>query len=123
MPRIILASESDLGAGRIYQVAFSGDPWKDPRLSDVVAVLAPLGIFASHQPALFAGSDVDDLRSAGVPVMRFSQDDRYYFDTHHSADDTLNKVDPADLNQNVAAWAALIYMVAESGVVLNAGNP
>jgi hypothetical protein len=123
IPKIVLASESDLGAGRIYQVAFSGDPWKDPRLSDVVAVLAPLGIFASHQPASFAGSDVDDLRSAGVPVMRFSQDDRYYFDTHHSADDTLNKIDAGDLNQNVAAWAALIYMVAESGVVLNAGNP
>ena len=123
LPKIILASESDLGAGRIYQVAFSGDPWKDPRLADLVAALAPLGIFASRQPAIFAGSDVEDLRSVGVPVMRFSQDDRYYFDTHHSADDTLNKVDRADLNQNVAAWAALIYMVAESGVVLNARNP
>lgn len=123
LSKIMLASESDLGAGRIYQVAFSGDPWTDPRLVDLAAVLAPLGIFASRQPATFAGSDVEDLRSAGVPVMRFSQDDRYYFDTHHSADDTLNKIDRADLNQNVAAWAALIYMVAENGVVLHARDP
>jgi Zn-dependent M28 family amino/carboxypeptidase len=123
LTKFIVASESDLGAGRIYQVAFSGDSWKDPRLTDLVAVLAPLGIFASRQPAIFAGSDVEDLRSSGVPIMRFSQDDRYYFDTHHSADDTLNKIDPADLNQNVAAWAALIFWIAESGVVLDARNP
>jgi len=123
LPKIILASESDLGAGRIYQVAFSGDPWADPRLLEIAAVLAPLGIFASRQPATFAGSDVEDLRSASVPVMRFSQDDRHYFDTHHSADDTLNKIDRADLSQNVAAWAALIYMVAENGVVLRARDP
>lgn len=122
LTRTVLASESDLGAGRIYQVAFSGDPWSDSRLVDLAAVLAPLGIFVSRQPASFAGTDVEDLRTAGVPVMRFSQDDRYYFDTHHSADDTLNKIDRDDLNQNVAAWASLIYVVAESGVVLNARN-
>jgi len=97
--------------------------WADPRLLEIAAVLAPLGIFASRQPATFAGSDVEDLRSASVPVMRFSQDDRHYFDTHHSADDTLNKIDRADLSQNVAAWAALIYMVAENGVVLRARDP
>jgi len=123
LPKVMLASESDLGAGRIYQVAFSGDPWSDPRLADVDAVLAPLGIVASRQPATFAGSDVEDLRSAGAPVMRFSQDDRYYFDTHHSADDTVNKIDRVDLNQNVAAWAALVYMIVENGVVFHARNP
>jgi Zn-dependent M28 family amino/carboxypeptidase len=121
--KTVLASESDLGAGRVYQVAFSGDPWSDPRLADLAPVLAPLGIFVNRQAATFAGSDVEDLRAAGVPVMRFSQDDRHYFDTHHSADDTLDKVDRGDLNQNVAAWAALLYIVAESGVVLRAPSP
>jgi Zn-dependent M28 family amino/carboxypeptidase len=121
--RIVVASESDLGAARIYQVAFSGDPWRDPRLIDLAAVLAPLGIFVSRQPASFAGTDVEDLRAAGVPVMRFSQDDRHYFDIHHSADDTLNNIDRADLHQNVAAWAALLYVIAESGVVLRARDP
>jgi Zn-dependent M28 family amino/carboxypeptidase len=115
---IVLASESDLGSARIYQVALSSDAWADQRLIDAAAVLAPLGILADQQPATFAGSDVEDLKMAGVPVMRFSQDARHYFDTHHSADDTLNKVDRADMNQNVAAWAALLYIVAESGIVL-----
>jgi hypothetical protein len=115
---VVLASESDLGAGRIYQAAFSTDVSNDPRIADLATVLAPLDIFVSRQAATFAGTDVEDLRMAGIPVVRFSQDDRYYFDTHHSADDTLNKVSRADLNQNVAAWAALVYLIAESGVVL-----
>ena len=118
MPNVVLASESDLGSGRIYQVALSNDRWNDPRLSDLATVLAPLGITVNRQPTNFAGTDVEELRTAGAPVMRFSQDARRYFDTHHSADDTLNKVDRADLNQNVAAWAALLYVVAETGIVL-----
>lgn len=118
LANVVLASESDLGAGRIYQAAFSTDVSNDPRIADLATVLAPLDIFVSRQAATFAGTDVEDLRMAGVPVVRFSQDDRYYFDTHHSADDTLNKVSRADLNQNVAAWAALVYLIAESGVVL-----
>jgi hypothetical protein len=118
LANVILASESDLGAGRVHQLAFSSDMSSDPHLAELGAVLAPLDIYVSHQPANFAGTDVEDLRRAGVPVMRFTQDSRRYFDTHHSADDTLDKLDRADLNQNVAAWAALLYVVAESGMVL-----
>jgi hypothetical protein len=119
LANVILASESDLGAGRIHQVAFSSDVSRDPRLADLAAVLSPLGIFVSRQVATFAGSDVEDLRMAGVPIMRFSQDDRNYFDWHHSADDMLNKIDRGDVNQNVAAWAALLYLIAEGGLGLS----
>ena len=58
LPNIVLASESDLGSGRIYQVALSNDRWNDPRLSDLAAVLAPLGITVNRQPINFAGTDV-----------------------------------------------------------------
>jgi len=51
-----------------------------------------------------------------VPVASFNQDQTRYFDVHHSADDTLVNVDRRDLDQNVAAWALLIYMVADSGI-------
>ena len=30
-----------------------------------------------------------------------------FFDFHHTADDTLDKIDPEQLKQNVAAWAAV----------------
>lgn len=36
-----------------------------------------------------------------------------YFDYHHTADDTLDKINPEQLKQNVAAWAAVSYLAAE----------
>jgi hypothetical protein len=46
----------------------------------------------------------------------FHQDSNRYFDLHHSADDTLDKIDPAHLAQNVAVWASFIYTVANSDI-------
>jgi hypothetical protein len=53
---------------------------------------------------------------AGVPGFALSQDGTTYFDIHHTPDDTLDKVDRAQLDQNVAAWAALAWLVADSDV-------
>ena len=116
MPNIVMASESDLGADRIYTLMLPKDAMKAPALAELPTVLAPLGIFISRDPAPFGGSDVEGLQAAGVPVFTLRQDASRYFDLHHSADDTLDKVDPVQLNQNVAAWAALLYMLADSDV-------
>ena len=51
-----------------------------------------------------------------MPVTEFNQDAGRYFDLHHSADDTLDKIDPKELAQNVAVWAAFIYTVADSDI-------
>jgi hypothetical protein len=52
----------------------------------------------------------------GVPFADFTQDATRYFDLHHSADDTLDKVKPDELAQNVAVWAAFLYTVANSDI-------
>ena len=79
-------------------------------------MLAPLKIFVSPDPANDAGSDVEGLQRRGVPVFALDQDASRYFDIHHSADDTLSVVDPVQLKQNVAAWAAVLYLIADSDV-------
>ena len=56
------------------------------------------------------------LQKAGVPIFAVNQDASRYFDYHHSADDTLDIVDRSQLQQNVAAWAALLYWVADGTV-------
>ena len=71
-------------------------------------MLAPLKIIASPVPATEAGSDVEEIAGAGVPVLALNQDASRYFDYHHTADDTLEIVDPVQLRQNVAAWAATL---------------
>jgi hypothetical protein len=46
------------------------------------------------------------------------KDGTRYFDLHHTPDDTLDKIDPAQLEQNVAAWAAVLGVVAnEPGAI------
>jgi hypothetical protein len=58
------------------------------------------------------------LSAAGVPVFRLNQDGTDYFDTHHTADDVLDRIDRRNLDQNVAAWAALLWLIADSDVDL-----
>jgi Zn-dependent M28 family amino/carboxypeptidase len=62
------------------------------------------------------GPDIGYLHKAGVPVVRLKQNGWDYFNYHHTADDTLDKVDPEALSQNVAAYAALMYLAAETPV-------
>ena len=85
-------------------------------LKPLATVLAPLRVFVSPEPPKAAGSDVEGLQKTGVPVFSLDQDASRYFDIHHSADDTMAVVDREQLNQNVAAWAALLYLIADSDV-------
>lgn len=111
----IVAMESDFGAGKIWQfnsrVADSALPW----VAAIHAQLEPLGIESGDNTA-FGGADIGPLREAGVPVLGLAQDGTYYFDYHHTVDDTLDKVDADDLDQNVAAMAVAAYLAANSEV-------
>ena len=51
-----------------------------------------------------------------MPQLNLRQENSHYFDIHHSAEDTLDKVDPAEMDKAAAAWAATIWVLAESGV-------
>jgi hypothetical protein len=47
-----------------------------------------------------------------MPGIELSQDATYYFDVHHTPDDTLDKVDPEALRQNVAAWTTMLAVLS-----------
>jgi carboxypeptidase Q len=109
----VVALESDFGAGRVWRF--------DTRFSEAAApygrafqrALAPLGVLPGDNQAS-GGADISDLRTAGVPVVDLSQDGSDYFDVHHTPNDTLYAIDPANLRQNVAAWATFVYLAADS---------
>ncbi len=104
-------AESDFGAGRIYKVdSRLGDARKDEALR-LAAALAPLGIIAGSFED-YEGSDISPLVSDGIPGVALKQDGTYYFDLHHTANDTLDKVDRTDLAQNVAAWTTMLAILA-----------
>lgn len=102
------ASESDFGAGAIWRFDTA-----DTRLmAAAMPVLATLNI-EPGAAATSGGPDIKHLMAAGVPVFRLRQDGTDYFDYHHTADDTLDKIVPAELKQNIAAWAVVTYFAAE----------
>jgi Zn-dependent M28 family amino/carboxypeptidase len=79
-------------------------------------VLAPIAVVPSTNPPGEGGSDVAPLEQLGVPIFLLSQDGTKYFDLHHTANDTLDKIDRAALSQNVAAWASLVWLAADSDI-------
>jgi Zn-dependent M28 family amino/carboxypeptidase len=121
--KITAVGESDLGSDAPYSVALPAGAAAAPALKPLAPVLAPLKIFISPEPARFAGSDFGGLQQAGAPPFFFAQDATHYFDIHHSADDTLDKIDPKALARNVAVWSALVYLLADSDIDLHAPKP
>ena len=103
--------ESDFGAGRIWQLQTNftaSDPALYRKLATAVARfgVAPSGSVAT------GGADLNLVREQKGALIDLQQDGTYYFDLHHTADDTLDKIDPADLRQNVAVWAATVAVLA-----------
>ena len=103
-------AESDFGAGRIWQVDSKLGPDRAAEAKTLQQALAPLGIVPGALDKA-QGSDIGPMITAGVPAIGLNQDGSRYFDVHHSPDDTLDKVDPAQLRQNVAAWTAMLAVM------------
>jgi peptidase M28-like protein len=110
--RHVLAAESDFGAGRVYRFDTHFGEGALSKAAPMAAALRRLAITPGDNDA-FGGADISAIRKMGVPVVSLRQDGSDYFDLHHTPDDTLDKVNIDELRQNVAAWAAFLYMVSE----------
>lgn len=115
----IVAAESDFGAGRIYRLRTRFADNALPYARAMQRALAPLGVTPGDNEA-GGGPDLIPLRQAGVPVVDLAQDGLDYFDYHHTPDDTLDKIDPEALRQNVAAYATWAYLAADTDWVFRA---
>ncbi|MCL1635381.1 M28 family peptidase [Luteimonas sp. SX5] len=108
-----IAAESDFGAGRIYAFSSSAPDYAKPAVEQIAKALAPLGI--EYAPGTGGPeSDIGALAARGMAWGYLGHDGTDYFDLHHNADDTLDKIDPKALAQNVAAYAVFTYLTAQS---------
>jgi carboxypeptidase Q len=105
------AIESDLGAGHPLGFSVKGKAEVLPLLAPVSTVLQSSGAGLS-QLTDGAGTDIEPLAKAGVPTFAPWQDSRTYFNYHHTAADTLDKVVPQELAENAAVMAVLAYALA-----------
>ena len=111
--KFAMAAESDFGADRVWRFGVNF-PDSAAAIGDRLgAALAPLGIVRSREKA-GDGTDVGPLFALGAAAVDLNQDGTRYFDWHHTPEDTLDKIDLEQLRQNVAAWTAMLWIVANA---------
>jgi carboxypeptidase Q len=106
------AIESDLGASHPVGFWTRTSPAALPWLQPVQEVLRSFGANLM-KPSPETAADIEPLSKAGVPAFSVMQDARTYFNYHHTAADTLDKIVPQELRENAAAMAVLGYALAE----------
>jgi Zn-dependent M28 family amino/carboxypeptidase len=106
--------ESDLGAGLVYRFQSRVRAEALPAIQRIAEALAPLGIAPGSNEATPGPDAALLMRRNAWPALELSQDGSDYFDWHHTPNDTLDKIDPAKLRQNVAAWAVMAWLAAQS---------
>ena len=109
----VAAIESDSGLGRPLGLFSTLDDATTARLAPLSEVLTSLGAGDVEPHAHGVGTDVWPLEEAGVASFAPHLDTRHYFDYHHTAADTLDKIDPDALRRQVAQLAALAYFLGE----------
>ena len=110
----ILAAESDFGAREIWRLSSGVGEGALPYVRAIHNALRPLAITLGGN-ADTGGADVGGMHAGGVPVLELGQNGVDYFDYHHTPDDTLDKIDRAELRQNVAAYATMAWLAADMG--------
>ena len=105
------AMETDGGAGHPIGVNVKANAEVKKMFVPVAAILQESGAgilnLVEH-----CGADIEPLEKAGVPAFSPIQDSRFYFNYHHTAADTLDKIVPKELAENSAVVAVLAYALA-----------
>jgi hypothetical protein len=109
-----LGTESDFGAGKVWRMSASVKPEARGAIEQIAQVLSPIGVAYDAKMPGGGGSDLSQMHGKGMAALSLTQDGTYYFDYHHNANDTLDKIDPKELAQNVAVYATFSYMAAQA---------
>jgi carboxypeptidase Q len=112
----IIGTESDFGADRVWQLTAQVSIQGQAVVDIIGQLLEPIGVARGSMDKPGAGPDLIPMVNAGMPSLRLVQNGMDYFDLHHTDDDTLDKIDPAALDQNVAAYVVFAWLAAESTV-------
>jgi len=110
--RHVAAIECDTGAAHPLGFETRISKGAAELLPPVLNVLDSIGATAAQPSSYPPGADISAMSEAGVPAFGVLQDGRTYFEYHHTAADTLDKIVPAELRENAAAMAVMGYALA-----------
>ena len=110
----IIAAEADAGQGPIHTFNVGvGDPL-EPTLSVIRNALRALGVQPGRAKSR-GGPDIDPMANIGVPVAGLDMFTEDYFDLHHTANDTIDKIEHDRINQSAAVYVTFAYLASELG--------
>jgi carboxypeptidase Q len=108
----------DNGTGKIRGVYTQGNYAMDPIFAAWIAPLKDLGVTTITNRNT-GGTDHLSFDAVGLPGFQFIQDDMDYESrTHHSNDDTYERLQPADLKQIATVEAIFVYNAAQRDQML-----
>ena len=110
--RHVAVIESDSGAAHPLGFDVKMVPHAAELLRPVAGVLQSFGASVIQPSGYPPGADIAAMSETGVPALGLMQDGRTYFNYHHTAADTLDKIVPAELRENAAAMAVMGYALA-----------
>ncbi len=111
-PHYMAAIESDSGAAHPLGFDIRAATAAIEALRPVQTVLQSIGATILQPTTYPPGADIAGMSEAGVPTLGVMQDGRTYFNYHHTAADTLDKIVPGELRDNAAAMAVMGYALA-----------
>ena len=117
-----LAAESDFGADRVWRFEVNLPDSAKPIADRLAVALAPIGIVRGAGVG-GDGTDVGPILRTGVAAIDLNQSGLRYFDWHHTPEDTLDRIDPEQLRQNVAAWTTMLAVVADAPEAMGPVTP
>jgi Zn-dependent M28 family amino/carboxypeptidase len=119
---IAVGLESDFGADRFWRFD-SNFRTSNPALhKKIAAAVARFGV-SSGTDVAGGGADLNIVRDQKGALVDLQQDGTRYFDLHHTPDDTLDKIDPVQLRQNVAVWTQVVGILANEETAILTGTP
>ena len=110
----IAAIESDAGGYSPRGFGLSGPAKEKNKILSWTGLFLPYGIydFTSGE----GGTDIEPLQKQGTFMIGLVPDSQRYFDIHHTAADTFDKVNKRELELGAAGVAMMTYMLAEYGL-------
>ena len=106
------AIEADLGASHPLGFQFAGKPEALPFFAPISKVLLTQGAGQAQVQGGGVGADTAPLTRDGVPSFAPWFNQQTYFNYHHTAADTFDKIDPREMAENASLVAVLAYGLA-----------
>ncbi|MEM7667233.1 MAG: M20/M25/M40 family metallo-hydrolase [Pseudomonadota bacterium] len=119
---IAVGIESDFGADRVWRFESNFQDSNPDLHAKIAGAVAKYGV-ANSSIRASGGADLNIARDQKTAIIDLQQDGTRYFDLHHTPDDTLDKIDIAQLRQNVAVWTTVVGILANEPRSIQTGGP